>query len=221
MRAVLVPVKSFAAAKMRLGPHYSQAERAALAAAMCEDVFATVAKAGVERVYVASSEQKALADATALGWRTIPETEQISESRSVDAASRLCEADGVTALLRLPIDIPLVEPDDIEAIFAALLPAPSAVVVSSRDGTGTNALLRAPPALFASHFGPGSFLKHLAAADARGAAVDVLRNERIGLDIDDLDDLAAAAGRLRPDSATAHWLARHPVSGRDRGPPGG
>lgn len=209
MRAILIPVKSFAAAKMRLGANFSPHMRAALAAAMCEDLFGTVAKTGVPRVYVASSEAAALARAARLGWRTIAETEQISESRSVDAASRLCAAEGVTALLRLPIDIPLTEPEDIESVLAAAEKAPSAVIVPSRDGTGTNALLRVPPTLFASHFGPGSFARHMAEAEACGASVRLLRNERIGFDVDDPDDLAAIAGWLRPESATALWLARH------------
>jgi len=60
------------------------------------------------------------------------------------------------ALLRLPIDIPLATARDIDALFANMQDAPATVIVPSRDGTGTNALLRSPPTLFRSHFGPGS-----------------------------------------------------------------
>src|SRR6185437_1248485 len=118
MRAILIPVKEFRDAKKRLAPHFSSVERAALAEAMCEDFFEVVAAIRcVERVFVVSKEPGALTRARERGWDTIVETRQISESDSVDAASRHCAAQGVRALLRLPIDLPLAEPQDIEAVF--------------------------------------------------------------------------------------------------------
>ena len=151
---------------------------------------------GVDRVYVVSAEYHALSLARQLNWHVIDESEQISESASVDAASRHCAREGVKALLRLPIDMPLVTPSDIETLFYFLEPAPSVVIVPSRDGTGTNALLRSPPDLFPSHFGPGSFALHLKEAEKAGAKVAIVRNERIALDIDEPKDLRAAAGRV-------------------------
>lgn len=210
MKAILIPVKTFAEAKKRLAPRYSQAARAALAEALCRDFYNVIADVRVaERVYVASQEPLALKWAQERGWQTIPETEQISESHSVDAASRICVQDGVTALLRIPIDLPLVTPDDVDALLAAVEAAPSCIIVPSRDGTGTNALLRSPPCLFPSHFGPNSFPQHVAEAEHCGARVKILRNERIALDIDELEDLLALAGRVRPGSAVARWVAEH------------
>jgi 2-phospho-L-lactate guanylyltransferase len=124
----------------------------------------------------------------------------------VDAASRYCADRGVHALLRLPVDIPLVEPADVEAVFENLGDAPTAILVPSSDGTGTNALLRSPPALFPSRFGPNSFVRHLAEAEACGVRAYVLRNPRLELDIDEWEDLQALAPLVRPDSATARWL---------------
>jgi 2-phospho-L-lactate guanylyltransferase len=141
-----------------------------------------------------------------LGWETIAESCQISESDSVDAASRYCAERGVQALLRLPVDLPLVEPADIEAVFEALGAAPTAILVPSRDGTGTNALLRSPPALFPSRFGPNSFVRHLAEAEACGVRAHVFRNPRLELDIDEWEDLQKLAPLVRPGTATARWL---------------
>jgi len=210
MKAILVPVKSFAESKRRLAPHYSPEARAALAEALCRDFFGILGQVRfAERVYVASKEALALGWARERGWHTIVETEQISESHSVDAASRLCEQEGVTALLRIPIDLPLVTADDVDGILAASETAPSAVVVPSRDGTGTNALLRSPPCLFPSHFGPGSFAQHAAEAEGCGARMKILHNARIALDVDEADDLAALHGRAPVDSAVGRWLAEH------------
>ena len=209
MRAILIPVKEFQRSKERLAPHYSEDDRAALAATMCEDFFRVVANVrGVDRIYVVSKEYKALKLARQLNWETIIESEQISESHSVDAASRYCEARGVGALLRLPIDIPLATASDIESIFAELEAPPSAVIVPSRDDMGTNALLRSMPTLFPSHFGPNSFALHLKEAERAGAKVKIVRNERLALDIDDAEDLREVAVRLADKSATSRWIKR-------------
>ncbi len=207
MKAIVIPVKEFREAKKRLAPHFSQEERAALAQAMCEDFFGVVAAVRcADRVFVISKEPQVLLRARELGWETIAESRQISESDSVDAASRYCAERGVQALLRLPVDIPLVEPADIEAVFETLGAAPTAILVPSSDGTGTNAILRSPPALFPSHFGPNSFVRHLAEAEACGVRVQVFRNPRLELDIDEWEDLRKLAPLVRPDSATARWL---------------
>jgi 2-phospho-L-lactate guanylyltransferase len=207
MKAILLPVKTFHRSKERLSPHYSEDEREALARALCEDMFGVVAQVkDIDRVYVVSAEYHALSLARQLNWHVIDESEQVSESQSVDAASRQCVRNGVRALLRLPIDLPLVTPSDIETLFYFLETAPSVVIVPSMDGTGTNALLRSPPDLFPSRFGPGSFALHLKAAKKAGAKVAIVRNERIALDIDEPKDLRAAAGRVSPHSATARLI---------------
>jgi len=210
MKAILIPVKRFADSKKRLATHFSQVARAALAEALCRDFFGVIAEVLLaERVYVVSQEPLALGWARERGWQTISETEQISESHSVDGASRICANEGVTALLRIPIDIPLATAGDIDAILAAAEPAPSAVIVPSRDGTGTNALLRSPPCLFPSHFGPNSFLQHLAEAERCGARVNVLHNPRIALDVDEPGDFAALGNGFRADSAIGRWFELH------------
>jgi 2-phospho-L-lactate guanylyltransferase len=99
-----------------------------------------------------------------------------------------------------------VEPADIEAVFETWGGAPTAILVPSSDGTGTNALLRSPPGLFPSRFGPNSFVRHLAEAEACGVSAQVFRNPRLELDIDEWDDLQKLAPLVRPGSATARWL---------------
>ena len=219
MKAILIPIKEFREAKKRLAPHFSPGDRAALAEALCDDFFGVVAAARcADRVFVVSKEPQVLVRARALGWETIAETRQISESDSVDAASRYCAGRGVEALLRLPVDLPLAEPADIEAVFDILedAPAPIAILVPSSDGTGTNAVLRSPPALFPSRFGPNSFARHLEEAAACGVRAHVFRNPRLELDIDEWEDLRKLAPLVRPGSATARWLSER---GRRLGEP--
>ena len=71
----------------------------------------------------------------------------------------------------LTADLPLARPDDIDAIIAAPLGAgPSAVLVPSADGTGTNAMLLRPPAALRPRLGPDSLARHRAQAVAARAS---------------------------------------------------
>jgi 2-phospho-L-lactate guanylyltransferase len=208
MNALLIPVKGFSDAKKRLAPHFSPAARHALAVALFQDFFAVVARThGLDRIFVVSSEQVVLSRSAELGFECISESGQVSESASVDAASGWCAAHGVDSLLRLPVDLPILEPGDISSLIEQKPPAPGMLIVPSRDGDGTNALLRTPPDLFPSRFGPGSFARHLAEAEAVGAQVRIARNSRLELDIDELDDLHAFAALAPRSTFVGAWLA--------------
>lgn len=191
MKCLLIPVKDLGRAKQRLAPLMTQAERTRLAGALLERTLAVAAGArGADRVAVVTLYPLAIALAERYGMEVIVEPEQISESASVDFGAREAVRRGASAVLRLPIDLPLVTAADIDEIFDAARPAPSVVIVPSRDGTGTNALLRRPPDLFASHFGPGSLAQHLAEAGRASADCQVMRLPRVALDIDDPEDVA-------------------------------
>jgi 2-phospho-L-lactate guanylyltransferase len=77
------------------------------------------------------------------------------------------------------------------------------VIVPDRHGTGTNALLLAPPGALAPSFGEGSFARHVALARAAGAALEVAEIRSLGLDVDTPGDLAALRAALaqRPGGA--------------------
>ena len=217
MFALLIPIKHLDGAKQRLAPLLSPGERAGLAQAMMDDVFAAVRGIrAADRVFVATNYEPAIARAERSGWTVLRESRQTSESDSVDAASRECESRGVTALLRLPIDLPLVTAADIDEVIAAAGDgsAPCTVLVPSRDGTGTNALLRARPTLFPSHFGANSFAKHLAEARATGARLETLRNPRLELDVDDPEDLRALLAQNPEGTSTSRWLERSGIAER-------
>lgn len=215
MRALLLPIKDLKYAKQRLAGVLAREERLALMEAMMEDVF--VAVRGVrqaERVFVVTNYAPAMRAAEEASWEVLREEQQVSESASVDAASRICASRGVTALLRLPLDLPLARAEDIDGLLSLNFCAPAAVLVPSRDGTGTNALLRTPPCVFPSHFGEGSFAKHCAEAERAGSHVIVRRNERLEMDVDDAHDLRALLRHDVSGTFTGRWLAASGVAER-------
>ena len=192
MKYLLIPIKDLARAKQRLQRLMTQPERTELARLMMERTLAEArAVRGLDGVAIVTVYEPAMRLARQAGFEVITETEQISESVSVDYGSRVLAGRGVQSVLRLPIDLPLVTAADLETMLARLRDEPSTVLVPSRDGTGTNAIARTPPDLFPSHFGPHSLSKHQAEAQRCHARCELLELPRIALDLDDPTDLAA------------------------------
>ena len=191
MTVVLLPVKDPERSKQRLAGVLSPGERTQLVWAMLEDVGAAVRGCGcAERVVVVARAPEVAAYAVGNGWEVFRESGQVSESRSVDWASKRLEEQGAEAVLRLPVDIPLVQARDLDALLDRAARGPSAVLVPSRDGLGTNALFRSPPLVFPSRFGADSLQSHLQEARSRGLQVAVRKMPRLALDLDLASDLA-------------------------------
>jgi 2-phospho-L-lactate guanylyltransferase len=186
---IVVPMKDMPGAKSRMSPALTVEERSQLAWAMFCDVSRTL-RNSKQPVGVLTNSTMAAGLGRKMGWRIFWESSQTSESESVDAASRQLASEGVPAVLRLPADIPLIQSCDVEELMSGTIPLRSAVLVPSRNYMGTNAILRSPPDIFRSRFGPGSLALHLQEALSVGAACRVLANARLALDLDELSDLA-------------------------------
>lgn len=207
--AVLVPVKELGQAKSRLAALLAPEERRRLATLMLEGVLAQVARLPPRfgRVLV-SSYPPALALGRAAGFETLIEGRQRSESASVDEASAELARRGVTGVLRLPLDLPNLEADDLLEVLALAEEGHEAVLVPSRDGSGTNGLYRAPATLFASRFGAGSLALHEEAARHSARRWRVLALQSLALDVDDPGDVEEVlrVGRTGPVLAYLHEI---------------
>ncbi|HKP86001.1 MAG TPA: 2-phospho-L-lactate guanylyltransferase [Blastocatellia bacterium] len=213
----MIPIKDPANAKTRLAQLLSADERRRLAWAMFEDVSRAVARAiAPDRVVVATSYAPALDRARQLGWDALIEQTQASESASVDWASRTLAEQGFDAVMRLPADLPLVRSEDVDELLSINLRAPAALLVPSREGTGTNAIIRTPPALFPSRFGPNSLALHKEEAARVGVECLVVTNSRIALDIDEPADLELLIAHGR-DTQTMAALAEMGIEKRLKG----
>ncbi|HKR85658.1 MAG TPA: 2-phospho-L-lactate guanylyltransferase [Terriglobales bacterium] len=196
---ILIPVKNLANAKQRLGDVLDQSIRTQLAHAMLADVLEAVAEYGREDACLVTSDPFALDQAAKLGFGVITDPANTSETDAIEMATRECAARGIQRTLVIPGDIPLIEAEDLATIFEHA-PAEGTVLVPCRDKRGTNAALRAPSDLFPLRFGNHSFPPHLQAAVATDTVCIVLSLPRIGLDVDnveDLQNLAAQSGTKR------------------------
>lgn len=215
MRALLLPVKDLRNAKKRLAGMLTPEERLGLAQSMLSDTIRAMQRVRqAEKIFVVTSYPPVMNIAEENGWVVLREDRQVSESHAVDFASRVCEERGVTGLLRVPLDVPLMQARDIDELLAVECEMPALVIVPSRDGLGTNAILRKPPTLFPSHFGKGSFAKHVGEAKRHGAQIIFRNNPRLGLDVDDEGDLRVLLEKDLSGTETGRWLRESGVAAR-------
>ena len=210
MRTIaILPVKSFNAAKQRLAGLLGAGSRQALAQAMFSDVLTSLRHVpGLDAVAVVTSDR--VAESAALGERVqvLRDTEQAGQSEAALIGIRYAQAAGYERVLLVPGDTPLVDPQDVGALLE--LDAPVAIV-PDRHGTGTNALMIAPPDAIGPSFGPGSFARHLAAAQNAGIEPAVARVWPLMFDVDtpeDLADLSAALDERRGQAASTRGALR-------------
>ena len=188
----ILPVKSFGAAKQRLGDLLGQGSREALAQAMFSDVLASLRRVkGLDAIAVVTDDSRA--ESAARGGRVVllrdrSETGQSDATRIGIAHAREARFDRV---LLVPGDTPLLDPLEVDGLLTrATAEHLDAVIVPDRAGTGTNALLLHPPEVFAPSFGPGSLERHIEAASAAGVKFRVERVRSLMHDVDTPDDLA-------------------------------
>jgi 2-phospho-L-lactate guanylyltransferase len=200
----VLPVKSFSRAKQRLGDAIGGGDREELAAAMVADVLdALGAVDAIAEVVVVTAEPLAARAAERAGATVVDDPDEAGQSaaaaRGIDAAL----VRGAERALLVPGDCPAVDPDEVARLLGRAGVPPQVVIVPDRHGSGTNALLLAPPSVIGPSFGTGSFARHAAQARAAGATVKVAALPSLGLDVDTPDDLAAlrAALEQRPDTA--------------------
>jgi 2-phospho-L-lactate/phosphoenolpyruvate guanylyltransferase len=199
----ILPMKSFGAAKQRLGSALGSGPRQVLAQAMFADVLASLRRAeGLDGTAVVTADPVADAAARREGVLVLRDTAQAGQSAAASIGIEHALAEGFERVLLVPGDTPLLEPAEVESLLAI----PRAVsIVPDRHGTGTNALVLSPPDAIAPSFGPGSLERHVAAAEAAGLSFAVAEVPTLMLDVDTGDDLAALTAALakRPGGAPA------------------
>ena len=194
----LLPLRRLDDAKGRLGPHLAPDERAQLALGLLERAAAALLAGGAARVLIVTRDER-LSAADVSSDPRVSLQQQDAALPGLNGAVRqgqrwALDARADALLVVLP-DLPLLEADDIRALLAASDDGALSVLAPDRAGTGSNALLLAPPNVIQTAFGVNSAPRHQAAYMA--AQQPLLRVQRAGLDLDldTADDLAALARR--------------------------
>jgi 2-phospho-L-lactate guanylyltransferase len=197
----LVPVKDLVLAKSRLAGVLAPSERRALAQAMVEDVLAVlVAEPVFDGVLLISDDPAAemIAHKYGIEWVAERTLECKGLNGAVAAGRNLLAERGVTDVMVLHSDIPLLSTEDIAQLLTDYeAEGVDVLIASDLAGTGTNIMLMPTRPALPLHYGEGSCRAHQLAAETMGLQVKTLRSETMGLDIDCPEDLLDACHRLQ------------------------
>lgn len=176
---VLVPVKSFARAKLRLAAVLSPPRRAALAHQMAEQV---IRSAGSLPVAVVCDDAEVAGWARGLGAQVVWTPGRGLNAAVQEGVERLAGL-GAERVVVAAGDLPLADDLGWVARFEGI------TLVPDRRHDGTNVIGVPARAAFRFAYGPGSYFRHLAAARTLGLPVRVVNAPRLAWDVDVPEDL--------------------------------
>lgn len=205
--AVLVPVKAFDQAKVRLGSILSAAERGDLARRMADHV---VGAAAPLPVTVVCDDRGVAAWAEASGAEVVwcPGTGlNGAVTRGVGALA----ARGVAEVVVAHSDLPAARR------FDHLTGAGGVTAVPDRRDDGTNVLCVPADAGFGFSYGAGSFQRHCAEARRLGLPLRIRRDPELTWDVDVPEDLRRLPAQLRNAAGSASQGAAPPAGPRGVG----
>lgn len=181
--AVLIPVKAFALAKVRLASVLDDEARATLARSMAERV---VAAAHPLPVWCICDDPDVAEWAESRG-AGVQWTPGLDLNAAVQTASAALADSGVARVVVAHGDLPFA------AALAGLADAATdeAVIAPDRRSQGSNVVSVPTDVGFRFAYGEGSFERHCAEARRRGLSVRVVRDEHLAWDVDEPDDLDA------------------------------
>lgn len=186
----IVPVKPFNRAKSRLASMLSPSERVGLSRSFLGHTLEVLGQVSeIRERLVISRDTSALHLARQMGTRTVTESGAPELNRALRRATEVALSAGADAVLVLPTDLPLLTPEDVLSLVNGGRESPSVAVAPDRRERGTNALYIRPPGLIDYAFGPDSFHRHVALAEAAGVHPHIYRLSGTVLDIDLPEDL--------------------------------
>lgn len=193
----VLPLKGLIGAKNRLSNILSNEERVALVKAMAKDMLCALTKANnLAGVVVISESEDIKKLVKEYPVEIISQGKEKGLSGAISHASSILADRGIESMLVIHGDIPLVKPEDIDAIIEAALPAPSVTITPHSPRGGTNVMVCSPPNVIPFQYGNNSFSKHQKLARDNGVNLSEFTNDRLAIDIDTADDLRDLVNRL-------------------------
>lgn len=185
--AVVVPIKAFSVAKLRLAPALDPAARATLARRLATVV---IAAAQPLPVLVVCDDDEVAMWATAAGAEVVWAPGRGLDGAVVDGVAQAA-AIGAGRVIVAHADLPLAR--DLPGLLTSRA---DVVLVPDRLRDGTNVAVVPAAAGFTFAYGAGSFDRHVAEARRLGLDLDVRVDAALAWDVDvpaDLDHVAVAA----------------------------
>ena len=179
---VVIPVKAFAQAKMRLSPVLTPTERSALARRMAERVLTAARPLPVA---VVCDDHEVEQWAAGLGARALVEP-GAGLNGAVTIAYAQLVTEGYDRVVIAHGDLPFATD------LGWLAEVQGVAIVPDRREEGTNVLSLPAGCRFCFSYGPGSFLRHCQQAERSGLPWQVVRDADLAWDVDLPSDMVGA-----------------------------
>ncbi|HUG14113.1 MAG TPA: 2-phospho-L-lactate guanylyltransferase [Thermomicrobiales bacterium] len=191
----LLPFRGLDDPKSRLGGELPVAERRRLALDLLRRAVGAMLEGGVAELAIVTLNER-LGDELRDPRARVLFQRRGGLNAAIRQGQRWAIEGEADALLILLPDLPLVEAADVVALLAAAGPH-TAVIAPDRHGTGTNALLLAPPDTIMPAFGEHSAHRHRLALALADVPLTDIQRPGTHLDLDTPDDLRRYYAALR------------------------
>ena len=178
-KAILIPIKNFNSAKVRLSTVLDAAARVDLAKGLATSVVNACKEIPV---FIACEDDEVESWARNLGAQVIRNPSK-GLNEAVDFGFRSLKKNAVESVLITHGD--LVYPEGVTSLFDM----GEIVIAPDKELDGTNVLVLPTRINFEFSYGPSSYLRHLKSASKTGKKMIVVADSQFAFDIDDPDDL--------------------------------
>ena len=208
----IIPIKSLNQAKHRLKHVLYPDERQEFFNAMFEDVLSTMMSVpDFEQVAVATVCPAACIIAKKYGAIVLSTSQDEGQTAAVERSAEILDARGITSMLVIPGDVPLVTVEEIKIVLELHEKAPSMTIVPAQDELGSNCIALSPTTAAPLRFGPNSYFPHLETARKLGLSLQSPKLTGLGLDIDTPEDLLVLSRQTVCTRAQEYLLKKNIV----------
>jgi 2-phospho-L-lactate guanylyltransferase len=198
----IVPVKGLSDANGRLDGTLAADERYRLAEALFLDLIVKLPRSRcIDDILVVTADPSVARQARWFGHKVLEQKSDEGHSEAAAAGARAAMAEGAARVVMLPVDCPTLDIEELDAHVGRS--HRTALIVPDRHGTGTNALVLAPPDVFLPVFGPDSCGRHVSRARASGISFALEELESLAMDLDTPEDMSLLRDRLLLDPQPA------------------
>ncbi len=190
----IIPVREFAATKLRLKNDLSSEKRVALTSTLLKRVVGAIERSQIERAVVVASDTSEAASCL----EEFSKISVVSEDsyhggviKAMNAGVDFAISKGARTIALLPSDLPLITHSKIDNVVD-LLRKYELIMNPSLKKDGTNLLAMNASLNFQLHYDDDSFVKHSAEARRRHLNFQLLDWQEFSNDLDDASDLKRA-----------------------------
>lgn len=181
----ILPVKNLNQSKSRLSPAINRQQRESLTSHLLRRTIGVLKTArGIDDILLVSRDEKICALALTENVRFLSE-QGTGLNQALEQATRWSVDHRYSAILILPLDLPLLTSEDVDSILSMSHGTGEIVVIApDQEMRGTNALLVKPPGTLTYQFGLGSFRRHCQQFRDKNIENRIYRSAGTGFDLD-------------------------------------